>query len=499
MGSTAVNVPSTPAAPPAAAPLSTPAPQSTPAATPSTSPMPMRALDLGDTSLPGDTMVPDLGAILEGLNKPATAPAPVQTEPTQVATPATPETGTQPAPAEGQPVQEFDAIKGQLTEATGKLTAAETKAAELEGKLQTFEHVQPLMETLSVPGAPEMVQMLTPLLKAGLSTDFNDPRGAALGRQVLEALEKYHPGIAGAIHNGVAALHETELLNTALERVGMDRASLNDFQAWKGGVRTPYYSQGEFPKLDQVNAETGYLKIPLAEGGTYDVDPNDSKDMRIYNSEKRVFEQHLAGQREQAERQRIDTERAKADSDRLAAQQKAATDKRVNDFFTAHNESQAETYKSLNPAFTGEFAKFEDAVQALSSWNLARNPDYARLARQGHDAAVNGAAVQAQIRDSMNRMAKHEITSWVTYFSDVAKELSDLRGSKAGGVVVPDSAPAITPETKVIATPQAQTPQQVAQPANQQGPLPGEDMMAWIERQYAPIGQALDRAALNGR
>lgn len=490
MGSTAINVPSTPAAPPASpAPVSTPSP--VPAAAPSTSAFPT-------TTYEGIEGMPDLGALTEQLLRgetPGAAPAPAETPSTEPSQVAVPETAATP-PVEAAPVapdaktQEFEALKGQLSEAQTKLTTFEQEQAALQSKLAQYEQAGPLLEVLSVPGAPKLIQMMAPLLTAGLSTDWDDPRGADIGAQVLNAITAYHPGIASALSNGAAKVHEKELLVATLQRLGMDENSVRDFQAWKNGAKTPAYTLGEYPDINNVGLRDsdGMMMIPLSDGRTVRIDPENADHQLLYQSQKEIFDHKLSIKNREAEIKAADDKRQAEAQAAAHRAQAAAEETRVNEFYGDFGKSQEAAYKALNPAFTGEWALLEQQVQAATMAGLQANPQYAQLVKLGVDAAKHNAPVKAEIADAMARIGKQEIAKHVTFFSDLVKRLTDAEAKvAANGVVLPDNAPTITPQTQVVpgATQTAHpAPTQAAQPQTEEGPPPGVDMLDWLHSRW---------------
>jgi hypothetical protein len=485
------SAPAPSAAPPSAAPV--PVPSSTPSADPLAG---YEYTGLGDLArqlaegpppAPEAEQAPTLTATPEGQ-------PPAEAAPTGEPVPV-PLEGEQAPPAAPAPVEQFQALKTELETQKQAVTAKEQELATAQGRIAEFEAYAPAVEIMRAnPGLVELVNMLQPVVSAGLS-GFEDPRAGDIGAEFIKQLDLYDQRVSSALINGTLRHYGADIEKRALARIGIAEQDIPDYQRWKasGGAVSPAFTLDQFPVADAEGIALIPITDPVTKQVSYEsVDVNDANGLYKYNTEKWKFEQAKEETaRKEAERTATATRQAQEERTR---QEAAAREQQQNITTWLSERGQAETaaYEKLNPAFTGEFERFSKAAASMAHTEMWNDPDYQRLLKDGREAARNGEGRRAAIGADLDKLAEKHLASAVTFYSDIVARLTAAEAAtQEGKPKLPADAPRIGAETRLIqSAPPAPTPRPAA---GSDGYLyngaeakperrPGEDYATFIKR-----------------
>lgn len=494
------------AAPPVAAPVSTPAPPMPsapavqPAAAPASQPSP------GIDALVDKPLGASMDEIWAKKELAKTSQATPEPGPTLEAVPgASSEVKPVEAPAATPvttPVEPLQAIRTELETAKTALTTAQQEATEVKATLAALEGFKPQIEVLQTPGVAQALMILKPAFDSGID-GWDDPRAGEIGKPLLKALGEFDGGLTAVLVKGVFEEYEQQLGKYALKKLGIeDVRELQDFQARKAGVEGLPHTTETFPELTALNSE-GYVVIPIHGGEPMEIDPENAKDLALYNSQKSLFDGRIAEQKRVAgeTKTRKEAETAAQVAAQEAANQVVRT--RQREWEVARETHNKALYESLTEPkdatgqvqklFTGHYEWMDGpcvATAQLAMMKDARLHDpKTGLYNRGMGAFTRGEGRSAEDALAYERIAAQHITNAVKQFQDLIKENADLRAAAAQGQpVLPAGAPKIVPGVTDIKAAGNGSQQASAVPTalEVEGPAPGEEYDSWIKRISLP-------------
>lgn len=385
-------------------------------------------------------------------------------------------------PVAPAPVQQFEALKGQLETSQAAVTAKEQELAAAQGKIAQFEAYAPAVEVMRAnPGMVELVNMLQPVVSAGL-TGFDDPRASDIGAAFIRALDGYDQRVSSALINGTLTYYGKDIAAKALERMGIAEADIPDYQRWKtsGGAASPAFTLDKFPEPDADGMALIPITDPSTKAVSYEqVDINDKAGEYKYNNEKFKFD--VTQENKQRDAAARTSEQERATQQRAAQEQQAAREQqgRVVDWLGERGQAETAAYEKLAPEFTGEFERFATAASVMAHEEMYRDERYQTLFKEGKGAAGGGEGRRVAIGAEVDRISAEHVAAAVTFYSDLAKEITELRAlTQEGKPKLPDDAPRVGAETQLTRPASAAPAPRPAAPAAPEGKfelLPGED------------------------